>query len=98
MCLIVILIFKGRRAIIIRQSIIIYGKVTRDPIDNNTDIIDVTSLYEILKIHRCSVTALKCKIAHQLIAPAGIKRVSHQRHQFNMRIVHLHQIRHQFFR
>ena len=92
-----ILILKSWCSIIISQGIIIDNEMTRYPIHDNTDIIEMTFFHEVLKLFWTTISLFECKITHELISPAQSQWVGHNWHKFHVSVVHLNQIRNQFF-
>ena len=78
-----------RRAVKVGKAVLILGEMRRDPVHDHADIIPVQSVDQIGKVFRSAVTGSRRVIARDLIAPGGVERILHQRHQLDMRIAHL---------
>ena len=61
----------------------------RNPVQNHADPLAVHIVHEIHKIIRSAVTAGGRVIAGHLIAPGGVQRMLHHRHQLHMGVTHL---------
>ena len=70
----------------------------RYPVQNHSDSLAVHIIHEIHEIIRGSETAGGCIIPRDLIAPRGIQRMLHHRHQLHMGIPHLCHVFGQLFR
>src|SRR6056297_3512144 len=77
------------------QSVFIFGKVSRNPVQYYANIGLVAFVNEIAEIIRVAKTAGWSKITGNLVAPGGIIGMFCNWHQFDMRIVQIFQIRNQ---
>ncbi len=81
-----------------RHSISVSGEMGRHPIQNHADSLTVHVIHKVHEIIRCSIAAGRRVIARYLIAPGGVQRMLHHRHQLHMRISHVRYILRQLHR
>src|SRR5262249_24216014 len=77
------------------ESMTILWKMGRNPIQQNSNSCLMAAINEGTEFFWCSKATRRCKIAHNLIAPRSIKWVLGERHQLNMGIAHILNIRNQ---
>ena len=78
------------------QTMIIFWKMSGDPIENDPDPMLMTVVHKVLEVLWRTITARRGEIAGRLIAPTSCKRMLVDRHQFQMREAHLLAVLHQF--
>ncbi len=61
-------------------------EVRRYPVEDDADAGLMHVVHEVHEVLRCAVAARRCVVAGHLIAPAGIERMLHHRHELDMRI------------
>ena len=86
--------FKNTFSIKPSKSMGIGCKVSRNPIQNYTDVMLMQLIDKIHEIIRRSVTGGRCIVSGHLITPGSIKRMLSNSHQFNMSIFHFCQVFH----
>ena len=74
------------------QTMCIFWKMCRYPIQDHIDSILMHVIHKIHKIFRQTISSGRCIIIRHLIAPGPIKRILCNTHQFNMRISHFFNI------
>ena len=77
-----------RLSIEVAQSLLIFAKMSRYPVHDDSDAILMCLVNEITEIIRLTVAARHRKISRSLIPPGTIERMLTERHELNMRIVH----------
>ena len=82
-------------AIKVVQAELILREVSRHPVHDHTDAGGMELIHKGHQVLGGAVAAGGCKIAGDLIAPAAVKRIFHDRQQFHMGIAHLCDIRDQ---
>ena len=82
-------------AIKVVQAELILREVSRHPVHDHTDAGGMELIHKSHQVLGGAVAAGGCKIAGDLIAPAAVKRIFHDRQQFHMGIAHLCDIRDQ---
>ena len=78
------------------KSVLVLGKMRRNPVENYADARFVALVHKIHKIVRSAETRRYRKITRYLISPAAVERKLGYRHKFHVRVVHLFKIRHEF--
>ena len=78
-----------------RKSESITWEVCRYPVENNTNVVLVHRIHKIAEVIRRSVSCCRCVIARYLITPGFIERMLHHRHQLNMGVAELFDVRSQ---
>ncbi len=56
----------------------------RDPVQNDTDALDVLGIDEVLELIRRSIATRRDEVAKQLVAPGLVERVLENQYQFNV--------------
>ena len=74
------------------------GEVCGHPIEDDADIVVVAGIDEVLKIFRCTVPARGSKISKYLITPGLIERMLQYRHQLDVCVAQIFDIRDQGIR
>ena len=82
-------------AIKVVQAELILREVSRHPVHDHTNAGGMELIHKGHQVLGGAVAAGGCKIAGDLIAPAAVKRIFHDRQQFHMGIAHLCDIRDQ---
>ena len=82
-------------AIKVVQTELILREVSRHPVHDHTNAGGMELIHKSHQVLGGAVAAGGCKIAGDLIAPAAVKRIFHDRQQFHMGIAHLCDIRDQ---
>ena len=82
-------------AIKVVQAELILREVSRHPVHDHADAGGMELIHKGHQVLGGAVAAGGCKIAGDLIAPAAVKRIFHDRQQFHMGIAHLCDIRDQ---
>ncbi len=67
-------------------------KMSRYPIQDDTNFVLMTQIHQIHKISRLTITTRYRIVTGRLIAPRPIKRIFIQWHQLNMRVIHFFHI------
>ena len=90
--------FEERRAVKEPQPVRIPCKMRGNPVHDDTDALAMCAVNEIHQLLRLAVARRRRIIASDLIAPAGIIGILHQRHNLNVGISHIDHIVDQLFR
>src|ERR1700733_8742554 len=93
-----VFVFKQRRAVEFRERPIVARKMSRNPVNDDTNAGFVQRVNEKLKIVRRSVATRRRKKSRDLIAPRWIKRMFGNRHKFDVREAHAFDVKHERLR
>src|SRR5205823_3268570 len=77
------------RSVEVCESVLIGREMRRDPIENDADSALMQDVDHVHQVLRRSVAARRREKAGDLITPRSIERMLHDRHQLDVREVHL---------
>ena len=87
-----------RRAVELRQPVLILRKMARHPVEDHADAMAMALIDEVAEIIRRAEPAGRREEADDLVAPRSGERMLHHRHQLDVRVAHLADVRHQRLR
>ena len=82
-------VLEQMRAVEVRKSMFVRREMRWDPVQDDADSVLMKHVDEVLEILRRAVAARRREKSSDLISPRAVKRVLHDRHELDVREVHL---------